>query len=262
MLEQEPNPPDAFDAHDYIDSVRDAYRHGNITYVGTRNEDQQLIAGLIADEVNQYLDLQTSAVLSMSGVEIKNPYEGTIVAEDMLDSEDRKSYSEMRDAFRQLTVAIAIATERAERDGKRDTHGNRITSLLGLSDESRVAFYDALFSDFQELNALRFGAAGSGVKQHRLIGAPDPDTNEYQTVEVDPDKQDLTRVVGSRRAKGYRENMMKDGRWLISAAGKVSPNEYIALRKEFPEVDKSEFDRVISSSRNAEAVLVGQEEDQ
>lgn len=256
--EREPNLEEVeFDADQYIDTVRNAYRHGVITYVGKRNEDQQLIAELISDEANQYLDMQASSALSFSGVSVANPHESNQIAADLLDEQDAESYKEMRDSFRQVAVAIAIATERGE--GRHDTKGRKINSLIGLSDEDRVKFYDSLFSDFQDLNALRFGASGSGVRETRFVGLPDEETNEYQTIFVDPDKQTPERASGSRLVKGYREEMM--GRWLITAAGKLSPSEYMSLRKEFPETDKSDFDRIVSSSRDAEAALEGDEEE-
>ena len=220
-------------AQQYVESVREHYRQNHGEYRGRRTPEQQLIAEVTADEARLLVDGAALGVLSvMSQGRIKELPEN-------YETETTKAgfaWEDFRGEFERLLVGFGVLTNRLHRDG----YG--VPSYADLRAEDRMKAASALFGDFSEHNALRFGADSAGVLR-----------TERKTVHTDDGGiKHVVNVVDKDKARTEREleNNMRNRHYATGPAahpaGKISPKEYRKLRKEFPEIDKDAFDRDVS----------------
>lgn len=225
-------------AHEYIQAVREHYRHGAASYQGNRNEDQRLIAELAADEARLLVDGAMAGIVALGGAELPYVYEKVESA--------GLTWTKFRSEFERLMAGFGVITNRLNRGDP------TIPSYIELDEESRAKVGSALLADFLEHNALRFGVDSSGISR---TARRHNDEGEIEIVRFDPDKTKWdTELERNIKRRGLTSTSV-DGRPTTHAAGKLSPREYKSLRKEFPEYDKDTFDQIVGSSRNARKVF-------
>lgn len=248
-MDIERNTQPGFDAKDYLAQVREAYQDNILKYEGRRSEDQAVIAECLSDEADEHINIGLAAFSNM-----KSPLPPTEarIEKHISSQEEGERYFEifnqMKAAFRQVYVAIGISTMRAEEGNIVDTDKKPIRSLWGLSNEERIEVMQQLFNDFQEHNALQFGAIGSGAKKRVMHGELDEDGN-YVYVEVDRDKVSIDRLLGVMATTPYTYGTIGHSP-LVHTAGKLSPADRNSLRREYPDVPKDVFDRLVNSHRD------------
>jgi hypothetical protein len=246
---------------EYIATVINLYREDEGDYRGRRNEDQEIVAELASEEADEYFDASLQSIwdlaklgsADMHSTEVK-PSEAAEADITLGGIKDGVSLREMRNAWRQLWVGMSILTNRLHRDSE-GFRSSGYPELFHMDSSDKSKVLGQLFANFQDLNALRFGAEGSGVKRNRYI--PDLDGAEPTKVRVDADKairisQDSThsqqldyKVVAQNAARRrYTVQRDKDSEaGAVHPAGKMSPEEFTALRRLYPEVDMNQFAR-------------------
>jgi hypothetical protein len=243
----------------YLETVVGLYRESDGDYRGRRNEDQQLIAEYASEEADEYFDGALLGTLSLARIMNLSLIVPTVPEEDaqrqitLGDLADGESLHEMRSAWRQLWVGMNVITNRLKRDSE-IFNAQGYPELFEMSEPNKKAFIDKLFGNFQELNALRFGAKGSGVRRTKLI--PDIDGGgEPERVKFDPDvAKTLGGIANNAARRKYRVKHNandEEAGPAIHAAGKLTPEEFIELRKEFPEEDMDRFAFDVAYSKDA-----------
>lgn len=217
-------------AEQYIQSVREHYRADHGEYRGRRNPEQQAIAEMTADEARLLFDGAVAGILALtSGVELPPDYEEHERA--------GHTWAQFRGEYERLMAGFGVLTNRLNRDGY------EVPSYIELSDADRIKVASAMFGDFLEHNGLWFGATGSGVKRSSRRHTDD---GEVEVVISDKDKAKNDREIEKNmRTREYSSGVA------THVAGKMSPAEYVKLRKAYPEMDKDEFDRAVGFYTNA-----------
>lgn len=232
-------------AHDYVDLAREHYRNEHAAYKGTRNEEQQLIAELTSEEAHLLVDATALGVISVL-------HQGTVEPPKDYDHEVTKgdfNWENFKDEFSRLLVGFAILTHRLERDGF------GVPSYADMPADDRKKAASALFGDFLQHNAYRFGVDTAGLKTttRKSKHTEDGGIEVVRTV-IDKDEARNDReIVQNMLSRGYSTGVA------AHAAGKISPAEYVRLRREFPEMNKDNFDRDVSFYSNARKQFESQE---
>jgi hypothetical protein len=161
----------------------------------------------------------------------------------------------MRNAWRQLWVGLSILTHRLKRDS--EAFGQTgFPELFEMSEVNKSRVIGTLFNNFQELNALRFGVKGSGVRrthrEHNDDGGMDAYTYDK---DLALDKKKLIRddrVVAENAARrGYTAKRDKSqALGAVHPAGKMFPEEFTKLRRRFAEVDMDDFAQDVAFLKN------------
>jgi hypothetical protein len=217
-------------AEQYVESVREHYREGHGEYRGNRSEEQQLIAEVTSDEARLIVDGAMAGILAMGATKLPNDYDSKIERAD-------STWADFRGEFEKSLVGFGVITNRLHRDGYEVPE----YAELGLHDRMKAA--SVIFSDFLSHNALRFGVDTAGV----------PKTERKKVYTDDGGVETISKIVDKDKAKNEREineNMAKRKyRAGIAAhqALKISPDEYKKLRREYPEMDKDDFDTAVSA---------------
>ena len=229
-------------ASDYMESVRAHYRAGHGNYSGRRNEEQQIIAEITADEARTIVDGVAVGLLAVTGAEISEDYEESVTM-------GGHAWKDFRGEFERLLVGVGVLTNRLERDGY-DVKGY---ADMGVGDRMKVA--SVLFSDFLTHNALRFGTETVGIhKSVRKTVHTEDGGIEHQVKIVDKDKpQSKHELERNMKKRGFATDVS------AHPAGKISPAKYRELRRAYPEMDKDAFDRDISFYKNVEAEFANRE---
>lgn len=215
-------------------------------YRGARSEDQQIIAEYAAEEADEHFDLAMLGIASLSralnpAAPVIMPTEKSLKETTLGNLADGVTLNEMRNAWRQLWVGTNILTHRLRRDSE-EFQSLDLPEIFDMADTDKKAFKDMLFNNFQDLNALRFGATGSGLRRHRWV--PNPDGGRAIQKVMDRDKARNDKEIAENAARRrYTAGRIKDGesKQSISAAGKMTPEELRLLRKQHPEVDMDIF---------------------
>ncbi len=220
------------DARLYVESAREHYRNEHGEYRGRRTEEQQLIAEVTADEARTIVDGTMVGILAVMGggaVELPTDYETEVTKADF-------TWKDFRGEFERLLVGFGVMTNRLARDG----YG--VPGYADLGAEDRLKAASILFSDYLQHNALRFGVETAGLHRSKTEVSHNDDGGVDRTrVIFDPDKaKGEKELEKNMRNRGYATGVA------AHPAGKISPEEYVQLRNEFPEVDKDAFDRDVS----------------
>ena len=231
-------------AEQYVEHVRFHYRQEHAAYKGRRSEEQQLIAEVTSEEARLIVDGVLLGLLALSGqnVELTNEDQDLEIA--------GLSWKDFRGEYERLLAGFGVITHRLERDG----YDVDSFAYLDTPDQLRVA--SVLFSDFLEHNSLRFGVSSAGaVKSHKQDSFTRGGGKHTAWVRTDRYKATHeNEILRNMRKRGY-----VSGQSSLSAAGKISPREYIALRLAHPEMSKDDFDFVIGSATNARKELDNRE---
>lgn len=241
----------------YLHTVIDLYRQDEADYRGRRNEDQELIAELAAEEADEYFDKALISVmdfhkLANPGVRsevVVKPDEATEAEITLGGLKDGVSLRDMRNSWRQLWVGMSVITNRLKRDSS-EFQTSGLQELFDMDGKNKGHVMDSLFSNFQDLNALRFGAKGSGVQRTKII--PNMDGGEPRRVRVDADKAETDIGVANNAARRKYNATREDSRGpgAMHPAGKMFPEEFTQLRKEHPQVDMEHFAHDVAYMKN------------
>lgn len=235
-------------AERYVEDVREHYRNNDAAYKGRRNNDHlQLIVEVTSDEARAIADGVMLGILTLGGIDtIEHPPTDN----DEVPIIGGRSWKEFRGAYEHLLVDFGILTYRLH------AKGFNVPSYSDMSEGDRLKTASVLFSDFLSHNALRFGVDTAGVpKTERKVRHPE-DGGTPIPYYVTSDKD---RAISERQVI---ENIAKKGFRLpgsVHPAGKISPKEYVRLRREFSEKDKDDFDRDVSYLTNVRDVYENQE---
>lgn len=244
---------------EYLGTVLNLYRQDHADYRGRRNEDQQIIAEYASEEADEYFDQMVLATVALRGLFMPVSPSDVFVAPDAAaeaditlgNIADGVSMKDMRSSWRQLWVGMNVMTNRLNRDHPEFKEAH-LHEIFEMPAEEKDALKNHLFGNFQDLNALRFGAHGSGVKRHKW--KQNLDSMEFERIKVDIDKAPSDKALaGNAARRRYSTLASKDGRLNMHIAGKMTPAEFIALRKEFPEVDMDDFTRDTSAYKDVQA---------
>lgn len=219
-------------ANAYVQTVRQHYRDDHAEYSGRRNPDQQAIAEMTADEARLVVDGVMVGMLALhTGGQVQFP-------DDYEDVQyGGHSWKHFREEFGRLLVGFGVITNRLNREGY------KVPSYIELDDEDRFKVNSVMLGDYLEHNALRFGVDSSGLRATRRVHNDEGGVDVHV---VDPDKaRDDRDIQGNMARRGFSSNPA------THAAGKMSPDEYRALRKDFPEIDKDNFDQAASFYKDA-----------
>ena len=229
-------------AEQYVEDVREHYRAGNGEYRGRRTEDQQLIAEVTSDEARMITDGVMAGILAVSASQLPKDYETGI-------ERGQLNWSDFRGEFERLLVGFGVLTNRLHRDGF------EVPEYADLSTNDRMKTASVIFSDFLAHNALRFGIDTAGI----------PITVRTKLYTDDGGVETISKIVDKDKAKNDREineNMEKrkySTGFAAHQAGKISPEEYKRLRREYPEMDKDDFDNAVSSYIDVRSELESRE---
>lgn len=239
----------------YLETVITLYRNRETDYRGNRNPDQRFIAEYAGEEADEYFD---ATQLAVSG--LVKMFGGKNVRHSVPDEQEQKTITlgnirdgaslfEMRNAWRQLWVAVNVGTNRLKRDSE-EFQSRDLPEIFEMDTESKKALIDTLFANFQDLNALRFGAAGSGVKRQRWVR--DPDTGRPGKIFVDPDLATGPKQIAENAAnRRYAVKRKKDAeKTAVHPAGKMTPEEFKELRKNNSEIPMDHFAKDAAFLRN------------
>ncbi len=166
------------EAHDYIESIRQAYRDG-AEYKGERSEVQRRREDKAELEADTYIfDLIHSLGAAPAAFDARV---GTLQGDQGLGLE------EMYRSWKHLWMGLNVIAERIHRKD------SSVKDLAEYSAEERLVVMQQLFNDFQEHNAMRFGAEGMGIQKTRpklgRDGLPMEDDNGKLVMETyDPDR--------------------------------------------------------------------------
>lgn len=239
---QIPQLEDQAQAQDYLQQIRQSYREGDAYYKGTLNEYQRMAEEISSEEARVVLNGVMAGIIALGGARMPDEH----------DDIERAgiTWGEFSNEFGRALARVETISERLERKGL-------MTSYAELGESDRVKVAAELLSDFQVLNALRFGADGSGLPATRTRTIEDEDGGLKQ-IEVkigDKDKASTEKGIDRNMAeRGYRS---KNGN---SPAIKLSPAEYRDLRRQYPLMDKDTFDRIVSISTDAAKALETEED--
>lgn len=247
---------------EYLETVFSLYRQDHADYRGRRNEDQQVIAELASEEADEYFDQNMLAVMALRSLMMPGArVEPFIPPDDAEEAQitvgnlaDGASLKDMRNSWRQLWVGMNIMTNRLHRDHAEFGEAGMI-EIFDMKAADKQALISHLFGNFQDLNGLSFGAQGSGVR--RTVWANDPDTMEPVRTKVDADKARTPKTFAGNAARRRFGARVQDTKQM-HAAGKMTPEEFKALRREFPEVDMDNFVRDTSYYKDVRARYEGQ----
>lgn len=222
-------------AEQYIQDVRDLYVDEKYHYQGRRDEDQRDISWFASDTAREIVNTSFLGVMAMGGVDASK-------AIDHPNKEIMGGYTwgEYREEFENLLENFAVITHRIDKDG---IHTN-VPSFINLSAADQMRVGMALFADFQDHNARRFGVKTAGIKQTDFkITYPDdggaPTRVKYA---FDPDKAPNDGAIeDNMEERGYRSGIA------VHQAGKISVEEYNDLRSRFPTIKKKNFDNYVSA---------------
>lgn len=232
---------------EYLRTVFSLYRQDQADYRGRRNEDQQVIAEISAEEADEYFD---QALLGLNALASRAKTSKDVFVLPATSAEeatytlgnirDGASLKDMRDAWRQLWVGVNVLTNRLGRDSEEFSRAG-LREVVELDPTDQKALKDTLFSNFQDLNALRFGAAGSGIRRHRYV--TDPDTMRPKKIQVDGDiAPSAAALAENAQNRGYAAKRSADHPTTsLHAAGKMTPEEFVGLRQQYPEVAMDQF---------------------
>lgn len=237
--------PDLFNdlqsARDYVDQVRHLYRDEEGEYRGRRTPEQQLIAEVTSEEAKLIVDGVMLGLLALSGTTAPDDFDNLSFA--------GFTWSDFRSEFSRLLVGFGVLTNRLERDKSIDI------AYADLHGPDRAKVASVIFTDFLKHNALRFGvdtAGLQGVKTHRIHNREGGMTEKVEIVDRDKAYSDKE-IARNMRTREYTSGVA------AHSAGKMSPEEAIALRREFPEMDADDFYRVISFYTDAREELESRE---
>lgn len=235
------------DPNEYLSEVFKLYRADEADYRGTRNEEQQFIAEYASEEADEHFDKLVLGIDALRSVVGGTPKDLAITdqkPEDDVrlgDFDEAVTLREMRDSWRQLWVGMNVLTNRLHRDNAEFKH-RRYPEIFEMSADNKDALIDQVFSNFQDLNALRFGAKGSGLMRTKRRFDEDMEPVEER---FDKDKAQTERQLNENAAKRrYSATSKKSGhevRTAVHPAGKMTPEEFVGLRKQYPEVDMDRF---------------------
>jgi len=242
-------------AEAYVQAAREHYRDGHASYQGNhRNEDQQLIAEVTSDEARHVMTGVISGIAALNGT---FGHEGEI-DERIFDEVQigNHSWREFSNSYEHMMAGFGILTERLH------NRGFDVPSFAYLDQPDKMKVYSVLLSDFLRHNGLRFGAEPTGLQKsdRKRVHNEDGGIDEIVTYsDRDQAKNDFELEANMKR-RGYNSRTV-GGRPNIHQAGKLSPKEYIELRRSFGELEKDDFDRIVAGARDARATLEGREED-
>lgn len=224
-------------ANQYVGNVREHYRQDHASYAGRRDGDQQAIAELASEEASILVDGVMAGILAVNASGVK----ATELPSKPVNYEDIEvaghKWSDFRGEFERLLVGFGVISNRLHREGY------DVPDYLELEEADRIKAASVLFGDFLALNGLRFGVDGSGVKSGFTRHTED---GGIERVVRDKDKEPSDRMIRQNMAqRGYSSGIA------THIAGKMSPDDYKNLRKEFPEIDKDRFDAEAGGLRNA-----------
>lgn len=217
-------------AEQYVEVVREHYREGHGEYRGRRTEDQQLIAEVTSDEARMIVDGAMAGILAVSGSKVPRDFDDGV-------ERGGHTWSDFRGEFERLLVGFGVLTNRLHRDGF------EVPEYAELGTNDRMKAASVLFGDFLAHNALRFGVDTAGI----------PKTERTKIFTDDGGVETISKIVDKDKAKNDREisqNMEKrkySAGFAAHQAGKISPEEYKRLRREYPEMDKDDFDTAVSA---------------
>lgn len=229
-------------AEAYIEAVREIYRDGKAHYQGRRDQDLKDINWFASDTASEIVD---TAYLGMMAL-------GSVDATRAIEDEDREvmggfSWAEYREEFENLLGNFAIITHKINDKGLNPD----IPSFINLNPGDQLQVGLALFADFQDHNARRFGAQTAGVRRtkRKTIYPEDGGAPKIAKIEYDPDKaSSLGEIEENMRNRGYR---LKTGVIdSVHQAGKISVGEYDALRGGYHNEDGDLFNRNVSQYRD------------
>lgn len=220
------------EAEQYVEAVREHYRSEHGAYSGRRNPEQQLIAEVTTDEARTIAD---GVLLGMYALAGHTNVELTPELEENVEFGGFK-WKDFRGEFERSLVGFGVITNRLHRDGY------DVPSYADLRAEDRLKAASVLFSDFMRHNSLRFGVETAGLHASKFERRHTDDGGIEVTKTVyDPDKaENDNEIKRNLRKRGYTTDVA------AHPALKISPEEYLRLRKEYPEIDKDDFDRDIS----------------
>lgn len=239
------------EARDYVAKIREHYQAGDFNYNGQRNDDQVMVAELVADQAREMVDGAAAGFIAMGAALGGNPNGPQDFSEIVKQHENDElaggfTWSDYRETFASVLSATAIVSKRLQ------DNEHPVKDYMDLTQEEQMKVASVLFSDFQEHNGLRFGVDTTGLEKSKteMVHNFDEGTVEPQITVTDPDKAyTKTELERNMRRRGY-----KVGRSQHQAA-KMSPDQYRELRAQYPDVEKDDFDHVISSSRHADETL-------
>jgi hypothetical protein len=245
------NPQPQFDPQKYINKVRALYHSGDAEPRGQRNPEQREIAGLLSMEADELFDGIKNFAVYLTGGPTSEEHP---IPEDEDIKWGELTYKDYRSAFRQMYVGLGVMTNRVAREN--ESFREKYHEMMQLPDADRISLMGYLFSDFQQLNAYRFGVDGMGAPRRRTIkDYPDDGGAPVDKVIIGGDKDVYSdngqEVVASRR----KYTSETPGTTVLHAAAKISPEEVVRLRLEFPEVDADQFFNVVWGNRNPEEIL-------
>ncbi|MCA9346034.1 hypothetical protein KC960_00920 [Candidatus Saccharibacteria bacterium] len=225
--------PNFDQANSYVETVRELYRNGAGEYRGRRNEDQQLIAEVTSDEARLLVDGVMLGLLALSGTDDKKTTANLDSDEQIIGSHSWKSF---RGEFERLLVGFGVLTNRLHRDGF------GVPSYADLGEADRIKAASVMLTDFLAHNALRFGVDTSGVHKtdFKTIHTDDGGI-KHERITYDKDKAKTRHELDKNiRKRGFSSSPA------THQAGKISPKEYVKLRREHPEMDADDFNQAVS----------------
>ena len=236
------------DPNDYIETVLNLYRQDEGDYRGRRaGGDQELIAELSTEEADEYFD---TVIIGLTGISravghTKNPFVKPSEAGEadvrLGKLDDSVSLKDMRASWRQLWTGFSVLTHRLKRDST-EFQQTGLPELFFMDGDNKALLMSKMFSNFQDLNALRFGVQGSNVMRNRWVA--DEITGRPVKKRVDADiAPDAATVAQNAATRHYNAITGKgdDAIMAVHAAGKMTPKEFKALRRLYPEVDMDRF---------------------
>lgn len=200
-----------------------------------------MIAEVAADEASLLIDGLAAGVLAIAAASLPENYESFEVA--------GFTWDDFRSEFKTLVAGFGVLTHRLERDG------HDVPSYMYMEDADRVKVTSALLSDFLTHNALRFGNETSGVMKSEVkFVENDEGEQERKVIKVDADKpKNYNEVLQNMVDRGYSTGVAQH------PAAKISPETYKRLRRTYPEIKKSSFDRDVSFYTDVEKELEARE---
>lgn len=226
------------EAENYLNYVREFYRNRakGAEYRGTHTPEDLEEREFIELEGQEIMEGLRMLVEKLAGQEPKPAEDRELYKLGQLEFED------MVQSFLQLYAGMATLTHRLERDNPQFQQSG-YQRIAALSDKERAIVAAQLFKDFQDFNALRFGAESAGVT--RKVRKQDA---EGEIVEISKDA-DLAsndaQIAQIASHETYRENIA------MHPAGKLSPDQARALRQQNRHLDRDEFYTQLWSARDA-----------
>lgn len=236
-------------AEQYVEAVRLHYRNEDAPYKGQRNNEHlQLIAEVTSDEARAIADGVMLGILALGG---STGTEQALTENAEIPLIGGQSWNDFRNAYSHLMVGFGILTHRLHNKGYKD-----VPSYADLNEADRLKAASVLFSDFLSHNALRFGVDTAGVPRtdRKKVYDANGGAPHYEVVTTDKDKALNERQIANNMA---RRGFKVDGSQ--HPAGKISPSEYIRLRREFSEKDKDTFDHDVSFFTDVRHIYENQE---